>query len=455
MAFIYFYINLGHCGVMSSLAQIHKSLLVVFRKVLIVVILLLLQSAIALGSTQYCVSLFNAYSISARSRIDAENIINSFVRAGHGHDLLLSSFARHRYGVQISDSNRNELNERFILSLGAFLDQSRDSDLERQQRQSLSEELSYRSRGENSFEAVSERNLLHWLDRFSLDDFNELPITVQTEILNSKDQFKFYFEHNTVNQNRSAILSTSLLSARVLSEFGLNLGLNTGHFNQQTLRTDNNVYFFIRAMDARLATPRPEHSQYGDVSLFLNNNYAQSAGWISAFVMYPSQLLQLVERTDPQTWRNFYSQLPDDFKFQYEMGGVISEAVWRSLFTPENESHWRPLLESYARTDMTLAHFEIFIGQLTLSFLTELYLKEDKSDYERFRTLATHSPNLFLSQVLMRAGWINGAELKVPVAVPSNQINVYQNRNEHEEFGFGRQRGVFSNRPSFLNTPPF
>lgn len=257
----------------------------------------------------------------------------------------------------------------------------------------------------------------------------KLPERVSAKIQSLVDDFAFHYVHNTTVPK--GVLAAPLLSSRVIHESGLARPLNALTFNTDTLKSDNNVFF--HAIPRLKSLPAPFIvSQYGETNLVVEQPFASKHGWISPFVMYKKELLDLAESRFPEVKNNENLKEMTTQLSQFDLSPHHGQKLFRLAF------------------------------QLSLE---RLFIENPESFWTTVGKLETESlamKEYFEEHVFAPLGFAHGWELKIPVAVPVGQIKVVVNRRDSNPLGtpgfgfdFMDQRRVKPNLRRYQNDDPW
>jgi hypothetical protein len=96
-----------------------------------------------------------------------------------------------------------------------------------------------------------------------------------------------------------AVSGPYVLSSRRIEEFGFIGGLNSQYpFNRDFLASDDNVFFHLQ-FSTRDNIEAAKRTEFGDHRSILRAEYAKEHGWISPYVMEPSNLARFCEYALP------------------------------------------------------------------------------------------------------------------------------------------------------------
>lgn len=240
---------------------------------------------------------------------------------------------------------------------------------------------------------------------------------LKMQIRSAVDNISFAFIHNTTGLDRRP--SFPLLSARELVTMGITDKLNTLPFNSQLLKTDGNVYFFAIPYSKTGQFPSVQ-SQYGSTSIILSEDFAQTWGWMSPFVMHPNELLSLAQKILPDKIHNVKAFVPNEFM---QAAGVGHEAIPFEA--------WQPVVKSLHLFDMKPADYLKLVKE-TLQLSLEDLATRDRQLFDRVleniksgKELSEIIDKYSIGQLGISSAHMNRAlELKVPVAVPPNVLDI-------------------------------
>lgn len=215
------------------------------------------------------------------------------------------------------------------------------------------------------------------------------------------DGIEVVLVHNTVNLRELG--STPVLSSRQLQKIGAPGGRNTQPFNREFLRSDDNVFFFVKfktqAMQANGGA-----SVYGDDALTVRPAYAHEAAWVSAFVMNPADLAVAAKKLG----------IPLDPSGKWLEDGKLP--------APE----WREASRRLHRLDFTLPDFAGMVRSQMLTSLAGLR-RSKPAEFSRVVSVLRGEDPIELAKVIeayayepLRLPPI--MEGKIPVAIPPREI---------------------------------
>ena len=303
-----------------------------------------------------------------------------------------------------------------------------DKNIDRLRSEQLTQELihrgaklSPRAEGYSALNKISFSNYNRMLKEFKLKFPAQLSLSEQdprkAQIRQALDKLAFAFIHNTTGLDRRP--SFPLLSARELVGMGITDKLNTQPFNRLLLKTDGNVYFFAIPYSKAGSFPNVQ-SQYGSTSIILGEDFANSSGWMSPFVMHPNELLELAQKLMPDKAHAAKSLEPNEFMRAagLDHGSIPFEA-------------WQPIVKSLYRFDMRPGDYLRLVRE-TLQISIEDLAHRDTKEFEQVLEnlkKGNQLPELIDKYSIGRLGitsaHLNRAlELKVPVAVPPNVLDI-------------------------------
>ena len=202
-------------------------------------------------------------------------------------------------------------------------------------------------------------------------------------------------------------------------------GANTSYFNKQILHTDDQVYFY-----ALLGPPNYSSARYGDfgrAQFRLNESYASAHGWVSAYVMYPEDLAKFAKRAAPD-----HSLSRDSF-------WTVPSEIAEDQVSPAIRAETTVLQHLLHRCDFTVADWSFVLRNQLKIAMSELSSKDFPFFSNTMRILAGQNydgnlensirawdelQNLLDELVFRPLGLPKDFELKVPVAVPAEQLRV-------------------------------
>lgn len=244
---------------------------------------------------------------------------------------------------------------------------------------------------------ISRKNFDKVVRQSQLVQLEKLPADVQALVA----KVDLEFRHNS---GFSRISGPAMLSSQRLQEAGFGKTTQASReFNQQELQSSDQLYFFVQPIvkKAEGQTFQNVSSQYGSQSLYLKSAFAKKRGWISAYVMDPSDLtlfLQNLVKVDP----------------------------FRKLKTRKDE------IESL---HLSVFNVEDFTALYQTILANYIYFKQDfpfVTNHEKLRSILlgeSSYPRAIsdLKEIMAIYGLSGGLmELKVPVSVPASEI-VYPN----------------------------
>lgn len=310
--------------------------------------------------------------------------------------------------TELPDGTKYETLGRF---LAPQLEPYKESHLQKRRAAQLAGELVHRGArrqpGEPGYQLLKRLSLENFrtlLAQFqsrmkSVNSIDSPPATLQ-QIEDAVKKLAIGFVHNTTQLERRPTFP--LLSARELSDLGITGKLNTQSFNSEILKTHGNIFFF--AIPYSKASRLPvKPSQYGSRSIVLNEFFAQEWGWMSPFIMYPNELLDLAHRL---------------LKIQPHSGFV-------------KEEDWRPMIQELHRFDMRPSEYVLLLQETLKLTMVQLSLTDPKEFQRILKALETgKNLDLIVNQYCLEPLGLSSKqtpralELKVPVAVPPNVLDV-------------------------------
>ena len=295
------------------------------------------------------------------------------------------------------------------------------------------------SAGQN-LRQLSTRNVAELNSRFSYRVGSVLEMAEAESILNNVE---LIFNHNTKYLKKEPVLP--ILSSRQLEAMRISGGLNTHPFNKEFLKTDDNIYFFVDP--SFKGNPRLSASRYGSRGVRVNSSFAKDHGYLSAFVMYPWELLQVAQVRYPQFYQRALMELTERFPptdplygenwfahgstksdvetFLQRMGrgdsGILDKHIAESKSFSEIRKHLHEM-------DFTAGDFEGLIRHRMLYQLNAMR----QEDPVRFRSMisALQSADTGALDDLYRTslrsmGLPDSFEAKIPVAVPPSELTYF------------------------------
>lgn len=269
-----------------------------------------------------------------------------------------------------------------------------------------------------NFDATKDsREILHSLSLKNTEQIlqgkNHISDPKMAEVEKAVRDLDFDFVHNTNLLKTSS--QSELLSSYWLEEIGFSGGLNTSLFNKHFLHSDDQVFFFIYPTKRGVKTG--EGSEYGSDSIHLKSRYAAENGWISAFVMYPTDLMKASKTLRLKE----YDQLRENFE-------NISEhsREQQSEFLMDHVEIAQKMKNQLYRLDFTVADFSHWVKTQLLISLKDLK-SQNPTEYENAIGILRSGDFRKMNGLLRRyvfgpLGIVGEFELKIPVAVPLEGI---------------------------------
>jgi len=301
-----------------------------------------------------------------------------------------------------------------------------EADVAPRRRQQLAKELRHRGAdaedredGYTLLSRISESNLEKLLHRFRTHhDSANRPArgdAVHAEVSQALENLAFAFVHNTTSLDRRP--SLPLLSARELVSMGITEKLNSKPFNSKVLKTDGNVYFFAIPYSKRGPFPMMT-SQYGNASVILSEGFAEEWGWMSPYVMYPRELLEMAS-----------TLLPDEAAEVQRLSGSPPPLDGSKLEALKLKA-WAPVVRALYRFDMRSSHYLQLIRE-TLRLSLEQLAVQNRTEYQRVIESLNSGRDLlpvieqysFKKLGLPTGHGSRSLELKIPVSVPVGMLD--------------------------------
>lgn len=349
----------------------------------------------------------------------------------------------------LEDGAKNEALGQFY---GAKLRPYQESEVAKRRVVQLNEDLEYRGvhnpykDGYETLKWMSAQNLEHLLEHFQ-NTLGHIPLKtaplVQARISKAVSSLEFIYAHNTSQLKHNP--SFPLLSARELAAMGIHSSLNTGPFNRLTLKSDGNIFFF--AIPHVKSTPFPEvTSRYGTATILLDDTFARHWGWMSPYIMDPSDLMKVAakEARDELTQFKYYlrANFPEYINEDFEFTSGRFEKV-----PPEA---YLAMLRQLHHYDMTPQDYQKAMQETLRISLEAMYLNHSSefetvmSDLEQGRNLdeILKLYSLGRAGIPFDGGSARSLELKVPVSIPLEALT-YRNTTSKVEF-LNRRRGFDS-----------
>lgn len=263
--------------------------------------------------------------------------------------------------------------------------------------------------GYKCLKKLSSENVRRLLEGFSIEKAVGSPKDEALYDLIRKS-YRMVFIHNSHHLHKK--VNIPIVSSKRLEELGLGPGGNTGAFNVDVLKGNDNVYFFAsRNFNTGEVSYRGKKSEYGSKVCTPDEQYARDFGWISPFVMYASEL--------------------EDFAFS--AFGKRAKIV-NQIMEKNEQLRLAKFLHLF---DFTVGDFEELMNALTFKKLLELR----DGDPVRFQTIVESMESLkerrqvskdlraFTFEVERLLGkdkdiWLD-FEFKIPVAVPVGKFTVH------------------------------
>ena len=243
-----------------------------------------------------------------------------------------------------------------------------------------------------------------------------------------------------------------LLSSKQLSLTGLFGGANTHEFNSQTMKTNDNVFFFpvpqVTYAESQ-TNVKGGKIEFGTHRTSLGRQYALERGYISAYVMTPNELLETYRRLNPahhsevmkllkpflpypgvnvplktrQEWQTAEKAVGTKSGPEARLPYSFNDAI--ENFFRRHPSELDKILKELHRFDFTLEDYESIVRTQLLVSLAKMR-KTDPSEFQRqIRLLQTPGAEieaLLEAQVFRPLNLPAQFELKVPEAVPAKQL---------------------------------
>lgn len=216
----------------------------------------------------------------------------------------------------------------------------------------------------------------------------------------------FHFLHHT--NSAKQIPATPLVSSARLESLGLGGGLNTGEFGRDVMKGDDQVYFWVtmRPKGQAVKDSGEMAAFYGRFPFELSKAYAQEAGWVSIYIMYPSDL------------EGFAKQ---------QMGINPSSVQSNGFLLARDGAKFREMQNGLQKFDFTTSDFEATVKEQMLKELNRLRASGNTSEVQRlFKQLSSNNADErqeAFTRLVAEPWKIKGNfELKVPTAVPENVL---------------------------------
>jgi hypothetical protein len=243
------------------------------------------------------------------------------------------------------------------------------------------------------------------------------------------------FTHNA--PRKVDVPASALVSSQQLEQMGFAGGLNTSAFNKW-LRADDQVFFFVhlqRTDGTRAYSQRNMALAYGDAVATLEPKTASAAGWVSAYVMDPDDLLEYGAARFPERTAQLRQLVAQEFGVSADRSRVVEEGLgkrgipisgaWGELARHrEMEDGFNFLRLSLHELDLTVDDFHKLLQQ---QVLLELEALKGTPDFQKrvtqleggtAREMGEALHDLFFTPLRLPRDF----ELKVPVAVPPGAL---------------------------------
>ncbi len=310
--------------------------------------------------------------------------------------------------------------------------------------------------GYDLLKLLSRQNYLRLIRIFksqmSLSRSFSIPKELSEEIDAALNQLALAFIHNTTSLDRRPTFP--LLSAQELLKMGISEKLNTKPFNSELLKTHGNVYFFAVPYSRSGSFPKMS-SQYGNISIVLNERWAQQWGWMSPFVMYPRDLWDLGAHAFPEELEQIILSLSrgrnKNFKADADYFSSHADSIPLDA--------WHPIVASLHRLDMNPEDYLQLLRETLRLSLSDL-ATNNESEYKRvINSLNTgqeladviHKYSLGRLGISFESG-LRSLELKIPIAVPPGVLEM--RFDSLTEFPSGRRSAPFPKGPMFFKMNP-
>jgi hypothetical protein len=218
----------------------------------------------------------------------------------------------------------------------------------------------------------------------------------------------FIFQHNTMRYTHRG--HSPIFSSRQLELLGMTGGLNTLKFNRDILQTDDNVYFFVlpilKGVTKISADDLPDSKgAYGRNYFQLDSTYAETAAWVSPFIMFPDEFINTVSAIDPMIGRSLAHSSTQSKNYL----GLARKGV-----------------ETLHRADFTVDDFRGLIQDRLYDTLRELHRDEPRMYETTLANLKSGDYAALKSTLQLFVFYPMGLrddrfECKVPVAVPARE----------------------------------
>jgi hypothetical protein len=229
------------------------------------------------------------------------------------------------------------------------------------------------------------------------------------------ERVSFAFIHNTHTMTQAP--QFPVLSSRRFAELGFTESLQTGIFNSQFLKSDDNVFFFVvPVIDKHISAV---DSIYGSLSMVVDSDYAAQYGWISPFIMAPINFQTFAQNLFP----DIFSEIRSSSDRWYV------KDKWNAI---------RPLLQSLqeklSEYDFTVDDFAAVVRHVLLAQLAKLS-EQNLDEYVRIYGAILSDPKSALPIInkyvyedafhfRLRTGSMpfEYFEFKIPVAIPEQYV---------------------------------
>lgn len=240
------------------------------------------------------------------------------------------------------------------------------------------------------------------------------------------------FIHNTNLLER--IPEIPLVSSKEIRRTAGVGGLNTFFFNRGFLHSDDNLFFFLDLATAAPMLPLMQ-SIYGKYQFVPEDAFADERGWISAFVMYPYDLLRFATFACPDHVPALVEVLREEYAAELGSAPLSIAEINQRLRDVRRDAPrsvrvlrrgfplWNEVRKNLYRLDFTVGDFTIVVRDAFRRWLSELSVSDPAAFHETLESIRRKGPGASQLDAFKNAFDLDlYFEFKVPVALPSDRM---------------------------------
>lgn len=240
------------------------------------------------------------------------------------------------------------------------------------------------------------------------------------------------FIHNTNLLQR--IPEIPLVSSKEIRRTAGVGGLNTFFFNRGFLHSDDNLFFFLDLATASPVLPLMQ-SIYGKYQFVPDDAFARERGWVSAFIMYPYDLLRFAAYACPGDVPAMIDLLRAEYAAELGTASWTIAEINKRLRDVRRDAPrsvrvlrqgfplWNRARKELYRLDFTVQDFTEVVREAFARWLAELASSDQVTYQQTLDIIRTKGPaGIQLDAFKAAYGLDLYFEFKIPVALPPGRM---------------------------------